>query len=86
MQLGDDTVPEVRRQGAVRATTVMLGVGIGADGQRELLELHLAYGETEGGWHGFIERLRQEGSPECAWPPAMPTKGSAKPYMRRSPG
>ena len=31
MQLGDDTSPKVRQQGAVRATTVMLGVG--ADGQ-----------------------------------------------------
>jgi len=45
----------------VRATTVMLGVGIGADGQRELLGLHLAYGETEGGWHRFIERLKARG-------------------------
>jgi len=52
---------KVRRQGAVRATTVMLGVGIGADGQRELLGLHLAYGETEGGWHRFIERLKARG-------------------------
>jgi len=39
----------------------MLGVGIGADGQRELLGLHLAYGETEGGWHRFIERLKARG-------------------------
>jgi len=67
MQVGDDTSPKVRRQvkvrrqGAVRATTVMLGVGIGADGQRELLGLHLAYGETEGGWHRFIERLKARG-------------------------
>jgi Transposase and inactivated derivatives len=52
---------KVRRQGAVRATTVMLGVGVGADGQRELLGLHLAYGETEGGWHRFIERLKARG-------------------------
>ena len=61
MQLGDDTSPKVRRQGAVRATTVMLGVGVGADGQRELLGLHLAYGETEGGWRRFIERLKARG-------------------------
>ena len=52
---------KVRRQGAVRATTVMLGVGVGADGQRELLGLHLAYGETEGGWRRFIERLKARG-------------------------
>ena len=61
MQLGDDTSPKVRRQGVVRATTVMLGVGIGADGQRELLGLHLAYGETEGGWRRFIEQLKARG-------------------------
>ena len=60
MQLGDDTSPKVRRQGAVRATTVMLGVGVGADGQRELLGLHLAYGETEGGWRRFIEAAEGE--------------------------
>jgi transposase-like protein len=52
---------KVRRQGAVRATTVMLGVGVGADGQRQLLGLHLSYGETEGGWHRFIERLKARG-------------------------
>jgi len=52
---------KVRRQGAVRATTVMLGVGIGADGQRELLGLHLSYGETEDGWRRFIERLKARG-------------------------
>jgi transposase-like protein len=51
----------VRRQGAVRVTSVMLGVGIGADGQRELLGLHMAYGETEGGWHWFIEGLKSGG-------------------------
>jgi transposase-like protein len=39
----------------------MLGVGIGADGQRELLGLHLAYGETEDGWHRFIEGLKARG-------------------------
>jgi len=61
LQLGDDTSPWVRRQGAVRSTTVMLGVGIGADGQREFLGLYLAYGETEGGWPRFIEGLKARG-------------------------
>ena len=59
MWLGDNASPKVRRQGAVRATTVMLGIG--ADGQRELLGLHLSYGETEGGWRRFIERLKARG-------------------------
>jgi len=52
---------KVRRQGAVRATTVMFGVGIGADGQRELLGLHLSYGETKDGWHRLIEGLKARG-------------------------
>lgn len=50
---------KVGRQGAVRATTVILGVGVGAGGQREFLELHLAYGETEGGWHRCQAHFRQ---------------------------
>jgi len=45
----------------MRATTVMLGAGIGADEQRELLGLHLAYGETKGGWHRFIEGFKARG-------------------------
>ena len=57
MQLDDDTSSKVRRQGAVQATTVMLGVGTGSDVQRELLGLHLAYGETESDWHRF-KRLK----------------------------
>ena len=39
MQTGDDTSPKVRRQGAVRSTTVMLAVGINEAGQREILGL-----------------------------------------------
>lgn len=39
----------------------MLGVGIGWNGQRELSGLHLAYGETEGGWRRFIKQLKQRG-------------------------
>jgi transposase-like protein len=39
----------------------MLGVGIAADGQRELLGLHLYYGEAKDGWHRFIEGLKARG-------------------------
>ena len=46
MQTGDDTSPEVRRQGAVRSTTVLLAVGISGQGQREILGLEIALGET----------------------------------------
>ncbi|PEN15087.1 hypothetical protein CRI94_02015 [Longibacter salinarum] len=52
---------EVRHEDAVRATTVVIGVDIGTDRQRELLRLHLSYSKTEGGWHRFIERLKARG-------------------------
>jgi transposase-like protein len=37
---------KVRRQGAVRSTTVLLAVGISEAGQREILGLEIALGET----------------------------------------
>ena len=40
---------KVRRQGAVRATTVMLAVGVNEEDQREILGLETAFGETEEG-------------------------------------
>ncbi|MCS3648510.1 IS256 family transposase [Salinibacter ruber] len=38
---------KVRRQGGVRSTAVLLAVGIGEEGQREILGLHTALSETE---------------------------------------
>jgi transposase-like protein len=61
MQMGDDTSPKVRRQGAVRSTTVMLAVGINEAGQREILGLETAFGETGEGWRRFIDRLKRRG-------------------------
>lgn len=52
---------EVRRQGAVRSTTVMLAVGIGEDGQREILGLETAFSETKEGWRRFIRGLKERG-------------------------
>ena len=48
---------KVRRQKAVRSTTAMLAVGISEDGQREILGLEMAFGETEQGWRRFIRGL-----------------------------
>jgi len=61
MQMGDDTSPKVRRQGAVRSTTVLLAVGISDQGQREILGLEIALGETGESWRRFIQRLRSRG-------------------------
>jgi transposase-like protein len=52
---------KVRRQGAVRSTTVMLAVGINEEGQREILGLETAFGETTEGWRRFIGQLKSRG-------------------------
>ena len=52
---------KVRRQKAVRSTTAMLAVGISEDGQREILGLEMAFGETEQGWRRFIRGLKERG-------------------------
>ena len=57
----DDTSPKVRRQGAMRSTTVLLAVGISDQGQREILGLDVAFGETGEAWRRFIGRLKARG-------------------------
>jgi transposase-like protein len=52
---------KVRRQGAVRSTTVMLAVGVNEAGQREILGLETAFGETTEGWRRFIGQLKRRG-------------------------
>ena len=52
---------KVRRQGAVRSTTVLLAVGISDQGQREILGLDVAFGETGEAWRRFIGRLKARG-------------------------
>lgn len=52
---------KVRRQGAVRSTTVLLAVGISEAGQREILGLDVAFGETGEAWRRFIQRLKSRG-------------------------
>jgi len=52
---------KVRRQEAVRSTTVMLAVGISEDGQREVLGLEMSLSETKEGWRRFIRQLKERG-------------------------
>lgn len=52
---------KVRRQGAVRSTTVLLAVGITDKGYRELLGLEVAFGETGESWRRFIQGLKGRG-------------------------
>ena len=59
--LADAIQVKVRREGAVRATTVLLAIGINAAGYREILGLEVAFGETGPAWRGFFRSLRQRG-------------------------
>ena len=52
---------KVRRQGGVRSTAVLLAVGINGEGQREILGLHTALGETEEAWKSFLKQLSERG-------------------------
>ena len=52
---------KVRRQGAVRATTVLLAVGVTEKGQREILGLEVAFGETGQAWKRLLAQLKSRG-------------------------
>jgi len=41
---------KVRRQGGVRSTAILIAVGTGEDGQREILDFHPALQESGGAW------------------------------------
>jgi len=59
--LADALQVKVRRQGAVRATTVLLAIVINEAGYREILGLEVAFGETGQAWQSFFRSLRQRG-------------------------
>lgn len=59
--LADAIQVKVRREGAVRATTALLAIGINADGYREILGLEVAFGETGEAWQGFFRSLSRRG-------------------------
>jgi transposase-like protein len=50
---------DIRPNAILNAETLTFGGG--ANRQRELLGLHLAYGETKGGWRRFIKGLKARG-------------------------
>ena len=59
--LADAIQVKVRREGAVRATTVLLAIGINEAGYREILGLEVVFGETGEAWQGFFRSLRERG-------------------------
>jgi transposase-like protein len=52
---------KVRRQEAVRSTTVLLAVGVTSEGQREILGLEVALGETQAAWKRLLGQLKERG-------------------------
>ena len=52
---------KVRRQQAVRSTTVMIAVGISEEGYREILGLKVGFSETGEGWRALFSDLKARG-------------------------
>ncbi len=52
---------KVRRQQAVRSTTVMIAIGISEEGYREILGLNVGFSETGEGWRTFLSDLKARG-------------------------
>ena len=52
---------KVRRQHAVRSTTVMIAVGISEEGYREILGLKVGFSETGEGWRALFSDLKSRG-------------------------
>ena len=52
---------KVRRQQAVRSTTVMIAVGISEEGYREILGLKVGFSETGEGWRALFSDLKDRG-------------------------
>ena len=52
---------KVRRQQAVRSTTVMIVVGISEEGYREVLGIKVGFGETRQGWRELFSELKGRG-------------------------
>lgn len=52
---------KVRRQGAVRATSALLVIGISEEGYREFLGVRIANSETDLGWLESFRRLKVQG-------------------------
>jgi len=57
----DALVIKVRRQEAVRSTSVLMALGINEEGHREVLGLHLGDSESEATWSQFFRALKQRG-------------------------
>lgn len=59
--LMDALVIKVRKGGRVRSQSIMLSIGINADGRREILGIHLGDSESFQSWSEYLSGLKQRG-------------------------
>ncbi len=59
--LADAIYLKVREDGRVRSKGLLMAVGVGGEGYREVLGFKLADSETESGWGEFFSELRERG-------------------------
>ncbi|ESY72239.1 transposase ISRm25b [Mesorhizobium sp. LNHC252B00] len=90
----DATYLKVRCGGRIVSVTVIIAVGVNADGRREVLGMEIGTSEAEPTWTEFLRKptgLRgvklvvsdAHGSP--GWPAQRPKPGAGPPNPRRSP-
>lgn len=77
---------KVRRQGAVRSTTVMLAIGVNEEGYREILGIDLSFKETGEAWADFLQQLRDRGLRGVEFAASDAHEGLAKALRERFPG
>jgi transposase-like protein len=76
----------VRRQGAVRSTTVMLAIGVNEEGYREILGIELSFKETGEAWADFLRQLRERGLRGVEFAVSDAHKGLVEALRERFPG
>ena len=76
----------VRRQGALRSTTVMLAIGVIEEGYREILGIDLYFKETGEAWADFLQQLRDRGLRCVEFVASDAHEGLAQALRERFPG
>ncbi|MEX2401241.1 MAG: IS256 family transposase [Rhodothermales bacterium] len=77
---------KVRRQGAVRSTTVMLAIGVNEGGYREILGIDLSFKETGEAWADFLQQLRDRGLRGVEFAASDAHEGLTQALRERFPG
>ena len=57
----DARYEKVREHGVIRSQAVLIAIGIGEDGRRQILAVELAQRESRSSWKDFLSKLRERG-------------------------